>query len=194
MVDREVSLYHSFEVEKKERCGDTPGKGGHYRATSSPARPPRVCGECMAFLFSSFPVVSSPRTLHTLHKSLWMKPSWSLPFPAPAETDLVIKPGGCWPMRSPEFVIAVSVRTIAYSGSTWEDTGPEGRTRPQLPLFCYMLILQATTLHLVVTGLVPGERCAFSGIREIAEGEACSPTVNNCWSQGSTQVVYLTLM
>lgn len=30
------------------------------------------------------------------------------------------------------------------------------------------------------------ERCTLSGIREIAEGEACSPTVNNCQSQAST--------
>lgn len=74
---------------------------------------------------------------HCIGMSLWMKPPWSPPFPALAGTDLVIKPGGCWPMWSPEFIIALCLKTIAYSGSTWEDTGPEGRTGLQLPVLLH---------------------------------------------------------
>lgn len=110
-----------------------------------------------------------------------MKPSWSLPFPALAEADLVIKPGGCWPMWSRVYYCCFLENNSILWKHLREGTGPEGRTRPQLPLLCYMPILQATRLHLVVTGRFGPrwERCTLSGIREIAEGEACSPTVNN---------------
>lgn len=163
------------------RCGDTPGEDTLQPCrTSKSVR--RMYGVLVLLLSCSFLL----RTLrHCMRMSLWMKPPWSPPFPALAGTDLVMKPGGgCWPMWSPGFIIALSLKTIAYSGNTWEDTGPEGRTRLQLPILLHAHPTNEAAFS--VTGRVPGERDEHSQALRKLLTERPSLPVNNCQSRKHT--------